>query len=158
MNLLFCVSMIVLVCKCMADTFYESDSGVVELTDDNFNRTVLETDNVWLVKFYAPWCRYSKELRTEYSKAAKAMKGFANVGALNTDKHRIISKYYHIKEVPTVVIFIDKNNPTEFFGQSSSPAINITNAVIEAIKLNVSTKLNITSQESSILEKSSTLH
>ncbi|KAL0164728.1 hypothetical protein M9458_040481, partial [Cirrhinus mrigala] len=27
---------------------------VVELTDDNFDRTVLEGDDVWLVEFFAP--------------------------------------------------------------------------------------------------------
>lgn len=68
-----------------------------------------------------------------------------------------------------VAIFVDKHLPTRFSGDSTSPAINITNEVIEAIKLSVSTKLNslnTTLQESSTLspnsstlpQNSSTLH
>ncbi len=28
---------------------------VVELTDNNFESTVLSSDDIWLVEFYAPW-------------------------------------------------------------------------------------------------------
>lgn len=28
---------------------------VVELTDDNFDKTVLQSDDIWLVEFFAPW-------------------------------------------------------------------------------------------------------
>ena len=28
---------------------------VIELTDDNFDKLVLKSDDIWLVEFYAPW-------------------------------------------------------------------------------------------------------
>ena len=38
---------------CKADYFPSDD--VVELTASNFNSKVIQSDDVWLVEFYAPW-------------------------------------------------------------------------------------------------------
>lgn len=32
-----------------------SKDDVIELTDDNFDKLVLKSDDIWLVEFYAPW-------------------------------------------------------------------------------------------------------
>ena len=37
-----------------------STKDVVELTDDNFDKLVMEGDAVWLVEFFAPWCGHCK--------------------------------------------------------------------------------------------------
>jgi protein disulfide-isomerase A6 len=36
-----------------------SKDEVVELTDMNFDKLVLQSDDVWLVEFFAPWCKFS---------------------------------------------------------------------------------------------------
>lgn len=33
-----------------------STDDVIELTDANFDKLVLQSDDVWLVEFFAPWC------------------------------------------------------------------------------------------------------
>lgn len=38
-----------------AAALYDASDDVVELTDSNFQRLVLQGDEVWLVEFYAPW-------------------------------------------------------------------------------------------------------
>lgn len=35
-----------------------SKDDVIELTDANFDKLVLDSDDVWLVEFFAPWCKY----------------------------------------------------------------------------------------------------
>ena len=35
--------------------FYTSSDDVVELTPSNFNKLVIQSDEVWMVEFYAPW-------------------------------------------------------------------------------------------------------
>lgn len=38
---------------------------VIELTDSNFDKLVLQSDDVWLVEFFAPWCGHCKNLAPE---------------------------------------------------------------------------------------------
>lgn len=35
-----------------------SKDEVIELTDSNFDKLVLQSDDVWLVEFFAPWCKF----------------------------------------------------------------------------------------------------
>jgi len=39
-----------------AQDFYDASSGVINLDDSNFKKLVLDSDEMWLVEFYAPWC------------------------------------------------------------------------------------------------------
>lgn len=44
-----------------------SKGDVVELTDSNFEKLVLESDDVWLVEFFAPWCKFSQIFSANFS-------------------------------------------------------------------------------------------
>ena len=47
-----------------------SSSDVVELTESNFEELVLNSDDMWLVEFFAPWCGHCKNLEPEWKSAA----------------------------------------------------------------------------------------
>lgn len=53
---------------------FDSNSEVVDLTETNFDRLVTQSDHVWIVEFFAPWCGHCQQFVGEYSKAAKALK------------------------------------------------------------------------------------
>lgn len=57
-----------------ANCMYSSTSDVVELTPSNFDKLVTNSDHIWVVEFYAPWCGHCKNLKPEYEKAATALK------------------------------------------------------------------------------------
>lgn len=35
--------------------FYSASDDVVQLSPNNFNKEVVQSDSLWLVEFYAPW-------------------------------------------------------------------------------------------------------
>jgi protein disulfide-isomerase A6 len=65
-----------------------SNSKVVRLTASNFNELVINSDDLWMVEFYAPWCGHCKNLEPHWDKAAKILKGIVKVGAVNMDEEK----------------------------------------------------------------------
>lgn len=47
---------------------------MIELTDDSFDENVLDSEDVWMVEFYAPWCGHCKNLEPEWAAAASEVK------------------------------------------------------------------------------------
>lgn len=79
--------------------------ALVELTDQDFEKEVLQADLPVLVDFWAPWCRpcliaspVIEELVGEYQGKIKA-------GKLNVDHNPQIARRYGILSIPTVMIF-----------------------------------------------------
>lgn len=82
-----------------------STSAVVELTDTNFNALVMESQDMWLVEFFAPWCGHCKNLAPEWESAAKQLKGSVQVGAVDATEHTALASKYGVKGYPTIKVF-----------------------------------------------------
>uniref|UniRef100_A0A3Q3VP97 Protein disulfide-isomerase A6 n=1 Tax=Mola mola TaxID=94237 RepID=A0A3Q3VP97_MOLML len=97
---------------------------VIELTASNFNREVIQSDSLWLVEFYAPWCGHCRNLAPDWKNAATALKGIVKVGAVDADQHKSLGGQYGVRGFPTIKIFgANKNKPEEYQGGRSSQAI-----------------------------------
>jgi protein disulfide-isomerase A6 len=48
---------------------------VIELTESNFDKTVLDSEEMWLVEFFAPWCGHCKNLEPHWAEAASQLQG-----------------------------------------------------------------------------------
>lgn len=115
---------IFLVAITQANALYSSNDDVVELTASNFRSKVLDSDELWLVEFYAPWCGHCKSLAPEWKKAATQLKGVANVGAVDMTVHQSVGGPYGIQGFPTIKIFgYNKNKPKDYNGARSSASI-----------------------------------
>lgn len=132
---------------------YAPNSEVVQLTDDNFSQNVLQTDEIWVVEFYAPWCGHCQKFAPEYLKAAKALKGVAKVAAIDADKYPSFAGRYGVPGYPTIKLFVDKNKPQDISGDRST--VGITDEVIKAVKNKVSAQLQGVPYESSKSSKKS---
>jgi len=68
-----------------------SKSDVIKLTESNFNKEVVNSADLWLVEFYAPWCGHCKQLAPQWEKAASALKGIVKLGAVDMDVEKVFS-------------------------------------------------------------------
>lgn len=68
---------------------YSSTDSVISLTNANFDKEVLQSDSVWIVEYYAPWCGHCQNLAPEYKKAAANLKGLVKVGAVDCNEVRL---------------------------------------------------------------------
>ncbi|CAJ0583598.1 unnamed protein product, partial [Mesorhabditis spiculigera] len=102
---------------------YSKKDDVVELTEQNFKNLVINSDDIWIVEFYAPWCGHCKNLVPEYKKAATALKGVVKIGAVDMTQHQAVGSPYNVKGFPTIKVFgADKNKPSDFNGQRTAQA------------------------------------
>jgi protein disulfide-isomerase A6 len=103
---------------------YSKSSGVVDLNANNFDSRVKDSDGVWIVEFYAPWCGHCKQLVPEYQKAAKALKGIIGVGGINCDEEKQLCGQYGVKGFPTIKVFgSNKNKPEDYQGGRDAAGI-----------------------------------
>lgn len=103
---------------------YDADSKVIKLTKENFKTLVLESNEPWMVEFYAPWCGHCKALAPEYNKAAKALEGIVKIGAVDMDADREAGAPYGVSSYPTVKFFgVNKADPVAYDGERKKNAI-----------------------------------
>ncbi|XP_065218856.1 protein disulfide-isomerase A6 homolog [Planococcus citri] len=140
------VFLTVICCLKFVTALYTSGSDVVDLTDSNFESKVIDSNNVWIVEFYAPWCGHCQNFAPEYSKAASALKGVAKVGAVDADKYKSLAARFSISGFPTVKVFVDKKHPSDYNGPRS--AKGIADAAVNGIREKVNSALSGGSEKS----------
>jgi protein disulfide-isomerase A6 len=99
-----------------AFSLYDKSSPVVQLTAKDFNQV---KSGIWLVEFYAPWCGHCKNLAPEYTKAAKGLKGIANIAAIDSSNERIDVQ---IQGYPTIKLYVD-GKATDYTGERTASGI-----------------------------------
>lgn len=107
-----------------ARALYGAGDDTVELTPSNFHKLVIDSDDLWLVEFYAPWCGHCKNLAPEWKKAATALKGAVKLGTVDADQHGGLGSQYGVKGFPTIKVFgADKFKPSDYNGPRQASGI-----------------------------------
>jgi len=108
----------------LTKSFYEGKSSVILLDKNSFEKEVLQSKDIWLIEFFAPWCGHCKNFAPEYEKAARALKGIFKIGAVDADKEKELAAKYGIQGFPTVKFFgITKTNIQDYNSARTSQAI-----------------------------------
>lgn len=77
----------------------------IEITDQSFQETVLNSDKPVLVDFWAAWCGPCRMLGPIVEEISHDFEGKAIVGKVDVDNNQQVSMNYGIRNIPTVLIF-----------------------------------------------------
>lgn len=75
------------------------------LTEDNFQKEVLESELPVLVDFWAEWCAPCRMVGPIVEEIAQEYSGRLRVGKLNVDENQNLAAKYGIRGIPTLLIF-----------------------------------------------------
>ena len=75
----------------------------VQLTDTNFKTTVLDSDKVAIVDFWAEWCGPCKAIGPMIEEISKEYEGKAVVGKVDVDNNPETAMKYGIRNIHTIL-------------------------------------------------------
>lgn len=90
--------------------------NTVELTDDNFQSEVIDSDVPVLVDFWADWCAPCRAIAPAVEEIANEYQGKAKVGKLDVDNNQQVAMEYGIRSIPTLLIFKDGEVAEQIIG------------------------------------------
>jgi len=76
----------------------------IELTDDNFETEVLQSDKPVIIDFWAAWCAPCRMIAPIIEELAQDYDGRAKVGKLDVDVNQQTAIKYGVRSIPTVLI------------------------------------------------------
>lgn len=77
----------------------------VKVAQDDFDRTVLQSDVPVLVDFYADWCAPCKMVAPLVDEIAQEHIGKMLVVKVDTDRAPDVAMKYEIRSIPTLIVF-----------------------------------------------------
>jgi thioredoxin 1 len=78
---------------------------MIELTDDNFQKEVLESSTPVLVDFWAVWCGPCRAIAPLVEEIARDYEGKLKVGKMDVDAHQDVPIRFGIRSIPTLMMF-----------------------------------------------------
>ena len=97
---------------------------VREVSDQNFEQDVLQSQRPVLVDFWAAWCAPCRMLAPTVEAVAEKYEGAAEVVKLNVDENPAVSQRYGIKGIPTLILFRGGREEERVVGATSKEAIS----------------------------------
>lgn len=81
------------------------DTKPIELTAQNFDEVVVNSDIPVVVDFWAPWCGPCKMMAPTFEKSARNFPLKALYAKVNTENEQHLGGRFGIRSIPTIIIF-----------------------------------------------------
>ena len=79
----------------------------IQLTDETFQREVIESELPVLVDMWAPWCQPCIAMKPTIRELSSELSGKAKVAELNIEQNPFIKEKYNVDKYPMLLIFAD---------------------------------------------------
>ena len=79
--------------------------STVTVTDDSFERDVLQADQPVLVDFWAEWCGPCKQIAPALEQIAGELAGQVTIAKLNIEDSPTTPSRYGVRGIPTMMLF-----------------------------------------------------
>ena len=79
---------------------------VMEVTKDNFTE-VIESNDIVIVDFWAPWCAPCRSFAPTFEKVAEANPDIT-FAKINTEQEQELGAQFQIRSIPTLLVFREK--------------------------------------------------
>lgn len=93
------------------------------ITDETFQKEVIDSTLPVLVDFWAPWCGPCRMIAPVIEEIASEYEGKAKVVKLNTDENPQMASKYQITAIPTLLFFKNGKVVKEIVGVVSKEEI-----------------------------------
>ena len=79
--------------------------NLVQVTDANFDQSVVASDTPVLLDFWAPWCGPCRMMEPVLEEVAGEWAGKVTIGKLNVDENPATATKFDILSIPTLLVF-----------------------------------------------------
>ncbi len=97
--------------------------NILEVTDSNFDKEVLQAPVPVLVDFWAEWCGPCRMLAPTVETLAKEYEGKVKVAKVNVDENMATATRYGIQGIPTLLLFKSGQVREQLVGMQPKSAV-----------------------------------